>query len=181
LSREDFDDIFSSALADTLPSLLDADVPAEEFSRELERALEKHKKRSKRERLLAAHGPSLSLNDHEDFWRIREQLVDLERVIVEIEDSLNEALDALGERDRSILIQDYRLEAARQGSRIDAPSFPTEAARRKALARARRRFNEELEKRISLQLQDAGARREVLEAALSVVRGGELSSALSLA
>lgn len=180
LKEEDFDDIFSSAIADTLPWLLDDGVGAEEVSHELEKALERHKKSFKRDHLRLVQRDTFSLRDHEDYFETREQIIDLQRIVAEIEETFSAALGSLGDRDRHILIEELRLGGNDEEGNTPRLTFPSDDARRQAVSRAKRRFNEALEELLEQALHGATVNREVLETALSIVRGGALPTALAL-
>lgn len=184
LTADEVEDVISNAIAETLPCLLDRSAPASEVTRELARALERHKKRSKRERnrehLRVVQSDVEPLSSHEENFASREQLLDLERVVAHIEGILEEVLTSLRDRDQRLLIEDYGLGPLFKEPRRPSPTFPTDEARRQALSRSRKRFNEALENRLQRALRGAKGDREVLEAALSIVRGGALPSALEM-
>ena len=181
ITEDELDDIFASAITETLPYVLDDNATAAEVGRELERSLEKHKKRTKREHLRTASRDTDTLTSHEDFFQTREQIIDLQRLVSEIGEILDEALSALPERDRRMLIEAYRLEGLVRKTEGPGPTFRTAAGKRKALERARKRFNEVVEERLDATVRTTKFDREVLQNALSVVRGGELPTALALA
>lgn len=181
ISEDEFHDIFASAIADTVPCLLDDDATAADVSRELGRSLEKHKKRRKREHLRIVPRDTTTLTSHEEFYATREQVIDLQQLVSEIGAILGQALSGLSDRDRRILVEAYRLAGLVRGSKGPGPTFKTAAGKRKALERARERFNAAVEKRLEATVSTTKFDREVLENALSVVQGGELPAALVLA
>ena len=107
-----------------------------------------------------------------DFWKKVAQL---------LERHMAEAIVSLSPRDQAILTGSYGLEDA--GDPINTPSQPafrSEAAAKKALTRARKRFSKHLESMIATDLELAKPfDRPLYEGILRLVRGRQASSVLT--
>lgn len=179
LTADDRDDIVQAAIAD-LFSLARSSASALDV--ELRRALERHRKRAKRRNIrIVSSPPSSPLIDrasaaHSDELVARTHLLD---VVREIEASLESSLVELSDRDRALVISEYRLSKPSLAT-ATPPTFPTESARNKAIWRARRRLNRNLEAHLSAQLAHSKTKTALLEDALRIVRGDSVGSALDV-
>jgi hypothetical protein len=108
-----------------------------------------------------------------DFWR---QLVRL------LERHMIGALLSLSERDQDIITLSYDLQEVSDPHRPRSyPDFPSDDAAKRALTRARSRFNEHLESLLVTELEQVLVfNRPLYEAALRIVRGGKVQRVFAL-
>lgn len=96
---------------------------------------------------------------------------------------MSRALKELKERDRMILMTYYGLNLkVSLGIKEDVatPTFTSAAAEKKAIYRARTRFNHQLDDVLSSALLNTELDHGILEDALKIIRGGKLEEILAI-
>ena len=175
LSDEDLEDVVLTAVADVLPDIKRPDLSLEDLDRELQKSLNRHRARAKRERLRFQEAPSEGWTEsQEETFILRDHLLN---VVAAIETHIQSSLASLSERDRNLLVACYGLGPL---SGTGDPVFPSNDARKKALSRARQRFRQKLETSLLKVLKEEGGDKEVIEDALSILRGSSLQRTLSV-
>lgn len=174
LSHADCEDIVNSALLAVIDELKSSAVPPAVFRQHLEERLEDECKKRKKylalfARFIGKPGQPQCPEEQEDdelqltFWR---------DVVDQIEMYMFPALVSLSEKDQILLIQEYGLKEMDVQARSARPYFfLTRGARKKALSRARARFNKHLEDMLLTALEVHTREQALLEAALRIVRG----------
>ena len=159
LTEDDCLDVVQSAITDLYALLASPDTSPVHVDTSLRQALERHRKRAKRRNLRLAHpdpercsvSPSDALIARRHFFE----------VVEEIEAVLSKSLLSLSQRDRKLMESYYRAKVS--SDRSSANTALNYSAHRKALWRARRRLNEELERRLISELEKAERRRACLK------------------
>jgi hypothetical protein len=143
LSPEDGEDIVAQALIDELHCIADPLMRVEEVSARLKRALNRVRARYVREhgRTTQAQHPAVSCED-------LMAAIELKEMARLLREHIARAFEALGDRDRDLLIDCYRLEQLGFVKKGLPLSFSTANAFKVALWRARQRFLTELERRL---------------------------------
>lgn len=175
ITADDLEDVISSAISDVLPPLLASDDTSHEvFDSSLRKAINRHRKRSQRQRSRFSE-PTLP-----DIWTDPSNQIEardwLRELIAVIDPLLAESLERLQTKDRDMLIHFYGLDVHGYEKSPGWQWFTSQEAKKKALQRARLHFNSHLERALLLRLQDAGPLRELFETALQIVRGKQLDN-----
>jgi len=102
-----------------------------------------------------------------DFWR---------QAVLLIERHMTEAFLSLSNRDQDIIVSSYGLQEVSDPHRSTSyPEFPSADAEKRALSRARQKFNGHLESLLVAELDHVLVfNRPLYEAALRIVRGGKV-------
>ena len=184
LSPEAREEIVRAAMADAW-ELLAEGCDAADVRTELRRSLERHKKTEKRRR--ARVGTAISVED----LRLEDATTDPENALAEREHArailravrahLSPALRALCELDHDLLRSVYELPPTLFPPRLpQRPQFSSLDAGRRALSRARLRFNANLQRRVLRDLHACRGDRTVLLDTMSYLRGGMTRGAIRL-
>ncbi len=160
------------------------EIPGEELYLELTRALWRAKKRWQRARDSGAKtnesldaSSDVAGSENPEELTITGQLLQL--VLNKIFLAFESELPRLSERDRNLISRFYRLEA-QLPPRAPSIRFPTPAAARKAVSRARRRLAEATDEWLQRDLENHPQDRLVIELAQEVVRGDRVLRVIDL-
>ena len=180
LKEEDLEDVASGAVSDALPlirsgaSLYDV---SKEIYQSIDRQRQKIKRDQKRERERRVE-PSVPLADSRVDSETRVGALDLAgRLVKAIEPEMEGAFLALSDRDQVLLGMEYGLPTTVQSPKL-IPTSPE--AKKKALQRARARFNGHLERQLEARQREGALHPDVITPALLVVRGNKLHEVLRL-
>lgn len=180
LTEDDCLDAVQSALTDLYPLLTSPKASPEQVDRSLRQALERHRKRAKRRNLRLAHpDPERYFVSPSDALIARYHFLEVVRTI---ETVMEQSLHSLSERDRALVESHYGLNrpTSRATTADGSKDTRSDAAKKKALWRARQRLNRELELRLVLEINRAENKRSLFEEALAIVRGGATETAFDL-
>lgn len=190
ISREDLDEIVSDAISEAMPKIKNEGCTVEDVNQEIQRALWKFKKRCQRclERTTSQEGHREDSNlghfpDPNQGPALIEARDMLSHLVQHIEICMSRALKELKERDRMILMTYYGLNLkVSLGIKEDVatPTFTSAAAEKKAIYRARTRFNHQLDDVLSSALLNTELDHGILEDALKIIRGGKLEEILAI-
>jgi len=173
LATEDVDDVTMQAINDVGWRIWRSNMGVSELNRHFVTAIDRNRKRAQRfrDRVKQANLPPRS--DHSRAQLdARDAIVDVVRLI---EGQLKRALRSLSAKDRALIVRHYSLEAVGFDSSDDY-FFPSRAAYRRAMYRARKRFADQLIHLLERR-RDRSERnrdREVIEEVLNTIENGRL-------
>ena len=177
LSTEDREDLVYGVFQRTLPLFKEfaegRDLPIEKLNQKILQDIWRTRKRVARtngskgdefdDAALGSLDPTKAVIEKEQFTTL----------VTKTEYVLSQALSGLSDREYNAMVKSYKLDELGMPIRPASEPKGGEEARRKALQRARKKFKEELEKRILGLLETDRVDGPMIEALLRIVRGGK--------